>query len=88
MNHDGSAEDIGYCESICEEAHVCQSLIRKQYRKVPGMVAMGLIRRVPVASAGFKRLGRIADGTVALLMDMKTKRPYGLFSPGCRLEKR
>jgi hypothetical protein len=68
--------DLIYTELICEECHSGITVIGEKNRKVSCVIAMGLIRGIPVPSCKGKRLCRIPCGTIARFMNMKAMWSY------------
>jgi hypothetical protein len=67
-----SADDIMDMKFIGEKAHFAISVVLEQDGKIARMIAVGLIRRIPMSVRGYKRIGWIAYLTHSVLMYVKT----------------
>jgi hypothetical protein len=60
-----------HIKPVSEKAHPCITVIGKKHREVPGMVSMGLIVGVPVASRSLKRVLWVSHPACAELVQVK-----------------
>jgi hypothetical protein len=61
---------------ICKKGHLGTAVVRKQHRKIAGMVAMGLVIGIPMLSCRLEGVGRIPYFTAAKPMDVKPVGSY------------
>lgn len=74
---------LGDCKTIGEESKERFAVIGKKHRKIPGVIAMGLVVGIPMFARALKRIGRVADPAIVELMDVETMGPdWGTVSPG------
>jgi len=82
VDNDGFADNVADPEPVRKETHAGIAVIGKKDGKIPRVIAMGLIVRVPMAARPLKRIVRVADGAISMIMDMKSVGPYRRASAG------
>jgi hypothetical protein len=67
----GSADDIPDAKPVGEKAHFAVPVIGKQCGEIARVIAVGLIRRIPMPIRGFERTGWIAHLAYSVFMYVK-----------------
>jgi len=77
-------DDIRNPEPVGEESHTGISAVGEKDGEIAGMIAMGLIIRIPVLSGSLKGICRVSRGAVPSFMDVEAVGSYLRPSFGCR----
>lgn len=71
VNDDRPPDDIGYFKFVGEETHPGIAVIGEEDGEVAGMVAVGLIFRIPMFARCLKRVGGVSNLAVPVFMNVK-----------------
>lgn len=75
MDDDRFPDDVSHLEPIREKAHAGVSIVGEQHGKIARVIAVGLIRRIPMFSRPLEWVLRIADFASGSIMYMEAMGP-------------
>src|SRR5690606_20970887 len=76
MDDYGPPHNLGYLDPVSEERHGRQATVGEEDREIAGVIPVGLVIRIPVGPGGGERICRVADGAIALFVDVESVRAY------------